>query len=732
MAREEDEDESGGRPGKPVEPRRLLWTLARGRWVLLTALTSGLLCGVVAAKFLVRHTYEASAAVRYEGVPALDGSPQTDTRRELPSKVQSLRSEAVIETVATRLGIHASHDAVHHMFTNVQDTESGIVTVTAHGDAPEQAANLANTLLTVFIDAEVERRRADVRDVLRQLDERMLIARGELERAQNAYNDFRRLHDIAADVPTELELHRAQYLDARKRREDKETQIGALQSRLRLQQDRASRAPRLSPEAASATAALREARRQLQQINGRLSEDHPRVQALQQQIAGLQEQIRSGTTEPGANGENPAPVPSTNPVAEATANLEAAQHELEVLRQQEAEAQARVVGFSAVEGEGAILQGNVQSKQAVVGQILERRATLESMSQRPDAGFRWVSQATPPESAIPSKKKYYTAFGTPIVFLALAFAFLLAREFRRFRLYTADEVGFWANGPVIGATSWPRDPRAAADLPADLDDFVPEATGTLLIVPLGDQERAIASELARQLAIDTTKQISTPQWGARLPSDPPRARLPSSRPARERGATMPSGGVGAQSLSAQTHSAHNAHNAPSNPPQDFNPFTASPTLLLAHATATDEDMRPSFAHAPGNNLLAPPTLVHPNGYGMLQPTPVEGERARLSTTAWEGPNEGPPLRRAARLADRVLIVVSAGDVGPADVRSVRDRLGRRDAGVGYVVVNVPDEFRELPDRAGDVMAFWQAVARPSNESSRPPPGRYESYRPPNR
>jgi hypothetical protein len=72
--------------------------------------------------------------------------------------------------------------------------------------------------------------------------------------------------------------------------------------------------------------------------------------------------------------------------------------------------------------------------------------------------------------------------------------------------------------------------------------------------------------------------------------------------------------------------------------------------------------------------------------------------------AWNGPLSGPVLRRAARLAHRVLVVVSSG-MNVLELNRVTTRLGRKD-GVGYVLVNLRDEYVDLEDRVGDVEAFW--------------------------
>jgi hypothetical protein len=73
--------------------------------------------------------------------------------------------------------------------------------------------------------------------------------------------------------------------------------------------------------------------------------------------------------------------------------------------------------------------------------------------------------------------------------------------------------------------------------------------------------------------------------------------------------------------------------------------------------------------------------------------------------AWNGPLSGPVLRRAARLAHRVIVVVSSG-TSVIDLTKVRTRLGREE-GIGYVLINVEDGFLDVVDRVGPVEEFWR-------------------------
>jgi uncharacterized protein involved in exopolysaccharide biosynthesis len=86
--------------------------------------------------------------------------------------------------------------------------------------------------------------------------------------------------------------------------------------------------------------------------------------------------------------------------------------------------------------------------------------------------------------------------------------------------------------------------------------------------------------------------------------------------------------------------------------------------------------------------------------------------------AWNGPLSGPALRRAARLAHRVMVVVSSG-VSAVDLARIHTRLGR-EQGVGYVLVNVRDAYVDLKDRVGSVEEFWEGLRDAEPVDSRRP------------
>jgi uncharacterized protein involved in exopolysaccharide biosynthesis len=77
----------------------------------------------------------------------------------------------------------------------------------------------------------------------------------------------------------------------------------------------------------------------------------------------------------------------------------------------------------------------------------------------------------------------------------------------------------------------------------------------------------------------------------------------------------------------------------------------------------------------------------------------------MRATSWGGETRGPSLRRAARLADRVLVVVSSGALSVPEIMGLKRRLGRQE-GVALIMVNVPRQYVNGPDRVGDISEFW--------------------------
>jgi hypothetical protein len=145
---------------------------------------------------------------------------------------------------------------------------------------------------------------------------------------------------------------------------------------------------------------------------------------------------------------------------------------------------------------------------------------------------------------------------------------------------------------------------------------------------------------------------------------------------------------------------------------------SSTAPLHAHARPVSSRPPPRKSPYPSSTptisaIVVPAAAAVPHGVTSIvrsadaDPARDTYPRPKLEVHAWEGPVTGQALRRAARLADRVLVVVPVGDVSVPDLADAMNRLGRRE-GVGYIVVNVPLEFANRADRVGNVDSFWGA------------------------
>lgn len=85
------------------------------------------------------------------------------------------------------------------------------------------------------------------------------------------------------------------------------------------------------------------------------------------------------------------------------------------------------------------------------------------------------------------------------------------------------------------------------------------------------------------------------------------------------------------------------------------------------------------------------------------PTPTEPPVTRIHS--WERAQKTVTLRRASRLADRVVVVLTSDTLAMPRLTTLRTQLGR-DHGIGILLVGIDPALADLPDRVGNVDGFW--------------------------
>lgn len=641
-------EDEGEKLGNPVDPARVLRRLVRSRWWILGAFVIGVAIGLPVAKFVIKRDYRATAMLRYEGVPEIEGLQQAGTEEaDLGSKLQSIFVDDVLLEVKERLDMEEPTYVVGALIEAEADPAQ-VVRVSASATDPGRAAEFANTVVEVFLEHQVATQRQRIEAAIASLEERMGSSNQTLSAARQSYDTFRERHGIA-DLSTEQEAAIERAAELRAQRDLKESEIGALEARLEQLRRELRNTPRTTVQSTSVMASaeaeeLRRLEAELAQTRANLSDEHPRVQALQQQISTLRERIRTSgmdkqrTTHSSSNSRYTSLEAS---ISEAQADLQAARQRLESLTTLAQEAQEKVEQFSSIEGEASGLLAEVRVNEQLLNELQTQKARLEGALTDPAHGFQTMDEASPPEYAEPSKKKYIVAAGFPAAFVFLTLLVLLWRELRGLSIQTTREAAFWGKGPVVGASVWPRVMQAIDDLIADMDDFIPDATGEMLVVGATEEANELAQQFAGRLNSDW---YDTTLVGSMFDDD----------------------------------------GTPSLPPGTFEPA---------------DSMRPTTSMVP----YKPHALAQARAHHIDMQSPMQ-----MKVGIWEGDLNGPALRRAARLADRVCVVVKAGDTSALELKKVKTRLGR-DKGIGYILVNVDEPYASLPDRVGPVEIFWTST-----------------------
>lgn len=634
-----------GRPGWPIDPHRLTRALWRGRYLLVGAAVLGLVVGYLAAKLLLTSGYQTTALLKYEGDIDVPGLPPS--RDSIGPAADALMNQAVLREIRDETGFEGPLSMVAASIGYRVDYVTGTMQISVGGATAEAAAERARLVTDIFLRYHKERHSRRIEDEIVRVEKRIKAAEDEAERARVQYNAFREQHGIA-DLSTD---QHSMVQSAARLQADSElaaAEIRAVEAQVQSLESQLANIPKTSFVAGSSPerAAYNRLRQELASARASLSDDHPQVQSLQQQVNQLQAQLGRNPGG-GASADGTVSLNATYQLVDE--QLRAAKTRLTVLRERQKglsemadKAKNRIGAFSEIEGEAAGLLASVTVNENLVSGLRRTEAALEDALRDPPSGFVVLDPGAVPEYPVRNKMKL-VVFGTvPMLTFGLALFIVLRRELWGLRVRTPAEVAFWGKGPVLGSTSWPEDPQGLEELVAGLDDFAPEATGTLLVVGASAHESRFAQDLVDRMNEDwfPTAHAATPL----------RTPVPRSGPLQ----TPPPG------------------------PYPLNRSGSGSTALARI---------PSKPSSDAIRLVDRPS--------------------QLRLDAWDGPYEGQALRRAARLADRVVVLVRSSSISGLQLNAIGNRIGRT-RGVGYIVIGLPEELRALPDRVGDVEGFWKA------------------------
>ena len=632
---------TGSRPGWPVEPFRLRRAVSSGwRWLVGMTLLGAVL-GFVIVKLFIVPTFETTAVLKYEGDLRIAGL-HASTQHSIAPAADALGRQQVLVKIAEELGFTGSLKGLANSIDYQTDLRAQTLRVTGYATTARGSADFVETVVDVFLEYHRQRQARRVEQEIQRIATRIAAAERSVDEARRRYNDFREQHGVA-DLSTEQESLVESAASLRADSQLTASEVRALEARVNSLEAQLASVPKtsaISTGVGAEQATYEDLRQQLIQARASLSDEHPRVQALQRQVEQVRRQVRSGggTSTVGINATYLAIDAELRAARAELTTLTERQKGLEEMAQR---AEARVKAFAGVEGDLSELLAEVEVDEALLVQLRGTEAALEDALEDPPSGFTVLEPAAIPEFPLPSKRK-------PVFVLILGLSFLLAlglvlrREFKGLRLHTPAEVAFWGNGPVLGTTSWPRDSYGLDELVGALDDYAPDARGTLMLVGGRQAEDRFAIDLAHRMNSDWFAGVEVAGTG------------PTGSPAT----------------------------GPLHTPPPAGPYPVGGGVAA----------RASAAPARSSALA-------------VRPVQLVRREPTLQIHAWDGSFEGQALRRAARLVDRVIVLVRADSMTPVDIHGIRRRLGRDD-GIGFIVLDLADDYESLPDRVGDVTRFW--------------------------
>lgn len=501
------EGENSGRPGRPLEVRRLFNALAAARWHFVWAALVGTLVGVVVAKTVVPQEFAALTILEWR--PADDAGGAAASEEAMQTLVASVKLPDNIAELRRRLALDSTLSQLGARIRANSSPDSRLLSLEGYSDDPNDAVRLVDTMVEVFTDARVAHDSYRMAQTVKRLEVDRAEAVKRLGQAQAEFDKFRTAAGVV-DVGEETTAAIRQLAELRANADLAQAEALAEQARREAFGRAAESLPKVailsSREMLSEGLMLAEAEGKLSSLKSRLANDHPKMHELRAEIAALKEGLKTATgpTTERAVGINP------QWAAARTAETAAATGERAALTRQRSfrtladENKDRLDRLAAMSGEDRVYRATLTAAETRLATIEAGIATATDAAREPTTGLEVVSQATPPPLPTKSYRKLVAA-GIPIAVLFATFALVIFRALRGLKAHTASEVAFWTQVPVVASSCWPRQPQALDDLVKDLCTSWQDRSGRLLVVPLGDSERRAAAALAREILARATE-----------------------------------------------------------------------------------------------------------------------------------------------------------------------------------------------------------------------------------
>jgi uncharacterized protein involved in exopolysaccharide biosynthesis len=482
----------------------LVAALRRGKRVVAVAVLGAAVTGAAVGKLVIPKSYLASATVLWEPPPG----EKPDTAREIATLGDSVKLPSNLRRVRDRLASPASPEVLGKRLEVSLGEGSLLLTVKAHADSREGAAELANAAIAVFVEAQQDVASAHHREVAASLRASLAVAEASTSEARKRYDDFRHEQGIG-DLSLEMQSAIAGVAKLRVARDDARAELAAMRAKeteLRLVEGRVPSQVVVShTEQRPDVAQLADLTTDLARAKAVHTDDHPLVRSLTAEADALRKRT----------GDDPAFVTARTlgrstvrdaisvQAEESTALRRAIERKSIVLDQLQVEAESRTTKLGLAQGEAARRLADVEAAEQHLGVLLRQLAAADDDVRMVSSGFQIVSPATPPERSEKGLGRIVAAV-VPLLVALLGLLALVFRELRGLRAKTGREVAFWASTPVRWSTSWPLPATSLAEiaeLGRELAATVDGHARTVGVVPIegGEEASRLAGILSERL-----------------------------------------------------------------------------------------------------------------------------------------------------------------------------------------------------------------------------------------
>jgi len=474
-------------PGKKYQPEDFLRVFLARRWFFIVPFVTVALTTALVV-YVLPDRYRSTAVVQVippripSGLIKTTGGSNLNTR--LQAMTPRILSRSRLENLIVEFNLYPDErrselmeDVTERMVTrdiNIRPTRGNAFQVAYESEDRVTALRVTQRIAQLFIDESLRDRAFYAQGTSQFIDSQLEQTRQRLVEHEKKLEEYRRLH--AGELPSELnsnlsgasnaQMQLQSINDTLSRDRDRLQALERDQNDLMTQEAAQAASPAaVDPEGGGGTAAqqLEAARRQLRQMELRLTPEHPDVVRAKRIIADLEQKAEAEALQTPVSVDSRASSPAGKArqqrLSEIKSNIESLrtqiarrEHDADAIRERLGRYQARAEAAPARETELIELNRDYDTLRQLYADLLKRsqESQMAAALQTQEIGeqFRLLEAARAPERPVSPNRPQLNLLG---VFggLALGLAFVALAEYRDTTFKTDDDIMTSLSLPVL-------------------------------------------------------------------------------------------------------------------------------------------------------------------------------------------------------------------------------------------------------------------------------------------